>query len=125
MVTGCKVIRVVDGDTVELGCPDAVWPGGRADAARIVGYDSPELFSPQCPAEEEAATEAKAALARLLRQGEALVGGAGTLEVAFLGTDTYGRWLVDMRVGGERVSTVMVAGGHGRRYLGGLRGGWC
>lgn len=111
METDCRVIRVVDGDTVELACP-----GRAAERARIVGYDAPELSSPGCVAELAAAEAARGGLSAMV---------VGPVEVAFLGRDTYDRALVDMRAGGERVAARMVAEGHGRRYLGGLRGGWC
>lgn len=112
MEGGCEVARVVDGDTVQLVCD-----GRRAERVRLTGFDAPELFSPQCPAEKRAAEASRDALARLVE--------GRPVEVAFVGTDKYRRPLVDMRVGDERVATRMVAEGHGRRYLGGLRGGWC
>jgi micrococcal nuclease len=113
MVPECRVARVLDGDTVDLVCP-----GRRGIRARIVGYDAPELFSPRCTVEREAAVKAKRALG-------AWVMHATRTEVAFLGTDRYGRALVDMRLSGQRVATAMVASGSGRRYFGHLRGGWC
>lgn len=112
MEGGCEVARVVDGDTVRLVCD-----GRRAERVRLIGFDAPELFSPQCPAEKRAAEASRDALARMVE--------GRPVEVAFVGTDKYRRPLVDMRVGDERVATRMVAEGHGRRYLGGLRGGWC
>jgi endonuclease YncB( thermonuclease family) len=113
MSEGCAVGYVIDGDTVELRCAD-----GRELRARITGYDSPELFSPRCPAEAAAADAARRALA-------AMVDGASRTEVAFLGRDRYRRELVDMRLDGTRVATAMVDAGHGRRYFGALREGWC
>lgn len=112
MQGGCEVARVVDGDTVHLVCD-----GRRAERVRLTGFDAPELFSPQCPAEKRAAEASRDALARMVE--------GRPVEVAFVGTDKYRRPLVDMRVGDERVAARMVAEGHGRRYLGGLRGGWC
>ncbi|MFO1210597.1 MAG: thermonuclease family protein [Amaricoccus sp.] len=109
----CRVVRVLDGDTVDLACP-----GRRAVRARIVGYDAPELYSPRCTAERDAAVRATRILGTR-------VGNATRTEVAFLGRDRYGRTLVDMRLGGQRVAREMVASGAGRRYPGGLRGGWC
>lgn len=109
----CRVVRVLDGDTVDLACP-----GRRAVRARIVGYDAPELYSPRCTAERDAAVRATRILGTR-------VGNATRTEVAFLGHDRYGRTLVDMRLGGQRVAREMVASGAGRRYPGGLRGGWC
>lgn len=109
----CSVLRVIDGDTIDLACP-----GLGTLRTRIVGYDAPERFSPQCVEEKTAADAASAALGRWVRQG-------GRVEVALEGVDRYGRELADMRLGGERVARVMVAQGHGRRYLGHARGGWC
>jgi endonuclease YncB( thermonuclease family) len=56
---------------------------------------------------------------------ETLVARAARTEVAFLGRDRYHRALVDMRLDGARVAAGMVEAGHGRRYFGRLRGGWC
>jgi endonuclease YncB( thermonuclease family) len=113
MTADCRVVRVIDGDTVDLACA-----GRGAVRARIVGYDSPELFSPGCDAERAAAEEARRVLENWVRRS------AGT-EVAFLGSDRYDRRLVDMRLSGQRVATAMVEAGNGRRYFGSLRGGWC
>jgi micrococcal nuclease len=113
MRADCRVLDVLDGDTVELACP------ARARMrARIVGYDSPELRSPACEAERAAAAAAREALGAWLRQ-------ATRVEVAVLGRDRYGRRLVDMRLDGRRVARGMVEAGKGRRYFGRLRGGWC
>ena len=100
MTRDCRVLQVVDGDTVDLGCP-----GRGTMRARIVGYDTPELFSPQCEAERAAAERAKQVLATWVRH-------ATRTEVAFLGHDRYGRTLVDMRLSGQRVAQGMVEGGH-------------
>jgi endonuclease YncB( thermonuclease family) len=113
MSADCRVARVIDGDTVDLGCVDR-----GAVRARIVGYDSPELFSPGCAAERAAAEEARRVLVNWARH-------ATSTEVAFLGRDRYDRELVDMRLSGQRVATAMVETGNGRRYFGSLRGGWC
>ncbi len=113
MTPGCRVARVLDGDTVDLFCPERGWL-----RARIIGYDSPELFSPRCMAERDAAVHATRVLGTWVRM-------ATSTEVAFLGHDRYRRTLVDMRLSGQRVARAMVASGNGRRYFGGLRGGWC
>jgi endonuclease YncB( thermonuclease family) len=111
MTRDCRVSGVVDGDTVNLFCV-----GRGTVRARIVGYDTPELFSPRCAA--EAAERARQALATWAWH-------ATSTEVAFLGRDRYGRGLVEMRLSGQRVAAGMVGGGYGRRYLGHLRGSWC
>src|SRR5690606_10752076 len=43
VVSGCRVVHVVDGDTVDFSCP-----GEGVIRARITGFDAPELYSPQC-----------------------------------------------------------------------------
>ncbi len=113
MTRDCRVAGVVDGDTVNLFCV-----GRGTVRARVVGYDTPELFSPQCEAEREAAARAKQVLATWAWH-------ATSTEVAFLGHDRYGRALVDMRLSGQRVAEGMADAGVGRRYFGQLRGGWC
>jgi endonuclease YncB( thermonuclease family) len=109
----CSVVRVIDGDTLDLSCP-----GRGTERARITGYDAPELFSAGCDAERAAADQARRVLENWTRN-------AYPLEVAFTGRDRYDRALVDMRLGGSRVAAAMVEAGHGRRYFGALRGGWC
>ncbi len=113
MTRDCRVSGVVDGDTVNLECV-----GRGTLRARIVGYDSPELFSPRCESERAAAARAKQVLATWVWY-------ATRTEVAFLGHDRYGRTLVDMRLSGQRVATGMVESGNGRRYFGHQRSGWC
>jgi micrococcal nuclease len=113
MTTGCRILQVIDGDTLDLACS-----GLGGFRARLVGYDAPELFSPRCETERAAAQRARNTL-----QVWALH--APLTEVAFLGSDPYGRTLVDMRLGGQRVASAMVDTGNGRRYLGNARRGWC
>jgi endonuclease YncB( thermonuclease family) len=38
VVSGCRVVHVVDGDTVDFSCP-----GEGVIRARITGFDAPEL----------------------------------------------------------------------------------
>lgn len=109
----CRVLAVIDGDTVTLWCP-----GGPPERARLMGYDSPELFSPGCAAELIAAERAKWAL-RLMILGAAKVG------LQPEGRDRYGRALVRLTVDGHPVAARMIEAGHGRPYDGGRRRGWC
>jgi endonuclease YncB( thermonuclease family) len=48
--------RVIDGDTVRMG----------SVRVRLVGFDAPEIFSPQCPAELDRGLRAKNRLGALL-----------------------------------------------------------
>lgn len=109
----CRILRVIDGDTVTLMCP-----GDGMQSARILGYDTPEKFSPQCLAELVAAERASWALRTLIQK-------AGRLAVMREGVDRYGRLLVRLELDGLDVGRAMVRAGHARQYSGGLRGSWC
>lgn len=109
----CRVTLVVDGDTVRVWCP-----GRGVFKARLVGYDAPEVFSPDCMGERWRGTEATMALRSLLWR-------ADDLAFAFRGTDKYGRRLLRLTVDGRDVAERMVEAGHGRRYDGGRRRSWC
>jgi endonuclease YncB( thermonuclease family) len=112
-VDGCRVLHVVDGDTVDFRCP-----GAGVVRARLTGFDTPELYGPRCAAEAAAAVAAQAYLRWTLAR-------AGSLQVAMAGTDRYGRRLAGVHVDGDRLADRMVEGGHARRYAGGARQGWC
>lgn len=112
---GSSANCVVDGDTLRIG----------ARRIRLIGIDAPELRSPACPAEAAQAEAATKALLALVQQGPFdMTGPLGDPR------DKYGRELrVLTRV--QRDGTVqslgadLLATGTVRRYLGGLRGGWC
>lgn len=112
-VSGCRVVHVVDGDTVDFHCPDE-----GVIRARIVGFDTPELYSPQCASE---AVEALAAQTYL----RWTLGTAGQIKVILGGTDRWGRRLVEVFVDGDRLADRMIAAGHARPYDGGTRDAWC
>jgi endonuclease YncB( thermonuclease family) len=110
---GCRVISVVDGDTVTLWCP------GRApERARLTGFDTPELFRPRCLREAQMALRATWHLRLMLWRGERLT-------VVRRGYDRYGRALVGLAVDGVPVMREMLAAGLARPYEGGPRAGWC
>ena len=50
--TPCQVTHVVDGDTLHLDC------GGVTHKVRLLGYDTPEVYHPKCPAEKLAGDQA-------------------------------------------------------------------
>jgi micrococcal nuclease len=116
--TRCGPVRgeacVIDGDTFKLG----------ERKIRVVGIDAPEVKA-RCPAEAQAAEAATAELLRLLDLGPFEM-------VARLDqpSDRWGRELRTVRRMGPDGAWVSIAdqmreSGHARRYLGGLRTGWC
>ena len=109
----CRIVYVVDGDTVQVRCP-----ARGAFRARLVGYDAPEVFSSECEEELQKGREATKAL-------RALVERADDLAFAFGGTDEYGRRLLTLTADGRNVDRRMVEAGHGRRYGGEERPNWC
>jgi micrococcal nuclease len=111
--TGCRVTGVVDGDTVRLSCP-----GREENRGRLVGFDTPEVFSPQCASEWRRGVAATAYLRRAIWT-------ADEIETRIRGTDRYGRLLVALYLDGENIAARMVASGHARVYHGGARTGWC
>ena len=102
--------RVVDGDTVVLAIDlgnKIVW----SDTFRLKGIDTPERGQ---PGYREAATR----LTELIAHGIA--------RVQTFKPDKYGRWLVDIYVGGDcggevLVNTKLVLEGHARVYDGGKK----
>jgi micrococcal nuclease len=109
----CRIIRVVDGDTVSLICPE----DGMV-SARILGFDTPEKYAPQCLDEFVAAEKASWALRTMIQKAE-------RISLSQDGTDQYGRALVRLDLDGVDVARLMIRAGHGRPYGGGLRGTWC
>lgn len=109
----CRVIRVIDGDTLSLICPE-----DGMISARLLGFDTPEKYAPHCLGEFLAAERASWHLRTLIQRGDRMV-------VTHRGTDKYGRALVALEIDGVDVARLMIRDGHARAYGGGLRGTWC
>jgi micrococcal nuclease len=109
----CRMVQVVDGDTLRLWCRDT-----GLESARLTGFDAPELFSPQCFAETLAAHQAKWALRWVIWRADGL-------QMTREGQDRYDRVLMGLSDARGALATRMIAAGHARQYGGGQRGGWC
>ena len=109
----CRIIRVVDGDTLSMICPD-----DGMMSARLLGFDTPEKYAPKCFSEFAAAEQASWALRTMIQQAE-------QISLQREGSDQYGRALVRLELDGLDVARAMVRAGHAREYGGGLRGTWC
>ncbi|MGV8987056.1 MAG: thermonuclease family protein [Cypionkella sp.] len=108
----CQVSYVVDGDTLHLTCDGAL------HKVRLLGYDTPEVYHPLCPAEKragEAATD-------LMR---ALVASGPVSGVRFAGHDRYGRDLADVQIAGQDVAAHMLGSNLARPYAGHKHPDWC
>lgn len=109
----CRILRVVDGDTVSLICPEE-----GLESARLMGFDTPEKYAPQCLSEFIAAERASWALRTMIQK-------ADRLTMTRDGRDRFGRALVRLELDGVDVARLMVRAGHARLNAGGPRGSWC
>jgi micrococcal nuclease len=110
---GCRVLTVIDGDTVRILCP-----AQGMTAARLTGFDTPEITSPSCVSEFRDGVIATFLLRWKLWR-------AGRITAVPQGVDRYGRALVTLRLDGLDVAPAMIATDYAHRYGGGQRGGWC
>lgn len=109
----CRVVAVIDGDTVTMWCGGTVF-----ERARLTGFDTPEVFSPQCFSERWRGLRATLALKGALWS-------AGRIQLRPGERDRYDRVLVRMTVDGRSVGNDLIARGLARPYLGGGRRSWC
>ena len=109
----CRIISVIDGDTLTLMCQDS-----GIGRARIAGYDTPEKYAPKCLGEFLAAERAAWALRTLIQK-------ADRIGITHQGDDKYDRALVVLTLDGLDVARAMVRAGHARQYGGGPRESWC
>ncbi len=114
-----KVVRVVDGDTVDLALelfPDQFYQF----RVRLYGIDTPEKRPPKnSPHRDEEIDAAK-------RSTEALTTylyGTGYMvdRAVFREADKYGRWLCDFYINGIHVNEWMIKTGHAKPYFGGQK----
>ena len=113
-----RVVRIVDGDTVEVDARP--WPGQRMRVAvRLAGYDAPELRG-ECAAEREAARAAAAALMRLLPEGAEI-----RLDGVRPGKFAERMIARVLTADGRDAVASLLEDGHGRPHAGGRRAGWC
>ena len=102
-------IYMIDGDTAKI-----------ADISyRLVGFDTPETYEPQCDYEKALGDQAT-------RRARELVDRAGVVELVVLPSlDHYGRNLARMYVEGRDIGTILINEGLARVYLKGGRQSWC
>ena len=111
--SGCRISRVVDGDTITITCPDTARRN-----VRLTGFDTPETYKPQCAGEERLGQAATLHLRHLIAQ-------ASMVDLRTSGTDRYGRLLGRLALDGVDVARAMIAEGLAVPYSGGKRRNWC
>ncbi|KGB81871.1 hypothetical protein JT55_11075 [Rhodovulum sp. NI22] len=97
-----------------MACPD-----GSGSTARLVGFDTPETYRPECPAERRLGLQATAYLTRRLDSAAQVAVTSGG------GRDKYGRMLLRLYVDGRDIGQDMMAQGLAVPYDGGKRINWC
>lgn len=115
-----KVIKVTDGDTVQI---EALWvpaPIKQQVSVRVFGVDTPEKgFRAQCPAED-----AKGQAATVFTKD--LVAKAKKVQYTLYDWDKYGgRVLGDMILDGKSLREQLIANGFARAYFGDAKQSWC
>ena len=113
------VMRVIDGDTVEVDASTDLPPELATIRVRLRDADIPETWRPKCDSERKAGRAATAFVKRTIAT-------AGSLIVRNPSWGKYGgRVIADLILDGRSLSAMLIEAGHGRPYDGGKRGSWC
>ncbi len=115
-----QVIRVIDGDTVQITAPFLPQNLKKELALRIYGVDTPERGQKaKCKRERELSESAKTFVVNTLSS-------AKNIEIQLHKWDKYGgRVLGDLIIDGESLSSRLINGGLAFKYDGGKKKSWC
>jgi len=111
----CKVLRVVDGDTIDVNIDLGfnIWHRGRV---RMAGIDTPESRTRNLE-------EKKLGLASKARLKELLKGQKVSIQCT-KEKGKFGRILADVMVGDTNINKQLIDEGHAREYQGGKKIPW-
>ena len=120
VVHDLKIIRVIDGDTVEFEAPFLIDPLPKKLSIRVWGVDTPEKsFRAKC--EKEAAMGAEAT-----KFTKDLVANAKTTQISIYQWDKFGgRVLGDVIIDGNSLTKMLLDKGYAREYYGDAKQSWC
>ena len=120
VVYDLKIMRVIDGDTVEFEAPFLVDPLPKKLSIRVWGVDTPEKsFRAKC--EKEAAMGAEAT-----KFTKDLVANAKTTQISIYQWDKFGgRVLGDVLIDGQSLTKLLIDKGYAREYYGDAKQSWC
>lgn len=115
-----KVLRVIDGDTVEIEAPYLPAPLKPSLSIRVYGVDTPEKgFRAKC--EQEAQLGKKAT-----EFTTAKVQNARDIQVSLVEWDKFGgRVLGDVLIDGHSLTEMLIEEGFARPYHGEAKKSWC
>lgn len=115
-----KVLRVIDGDTIEIAATYLPVELRQKLSIRVLGIDTPEK-APRAKCLEEAALAQRASL-----HTKRLVANAKNIEMDIKGWDKYGgRILGTVRIDGVDLSESLISNGFARAYFGEKKQSWC
>ena len=115
-----KVLRVIDGDTIEIEATYLPVELRQKLSIRVLGIDTPEK-APRAKCLEEAALAQRASL-----HTKRLVADAKNIEMDIKGWDKYGgRILGTVRIDGVDLSESLISNGFARAYFGEKKQSWC
>lgn len=115
-----RVIRVVDGDTVQFEAPWVPAPIPQRISVRVFGVDTPEKgHRAQCPREAALGQRATEYTTRA-------VASASNIIVMLREWDKYGgRVLGDIMIDGRSLRAMLISEGLAREYFGEAKTSWC
>ena len=120
VVYDLKILRVIDGDTVEFEAPFLPDPLAKKLSIRVWGVDTPEKsFRAKC--DKEAAMGAEAT-----QFTKDLVANAKTTQISIYEWDKFGgRVLGDVLIDGQSLTKLLIEKGYAREYYGDAKESWC
>lgn len=115
-----RVIRVLDGDTVEIDAPFLPIELKQVLKLRIIEVDTPEKGSlAKCQKEAELSLAAT-------RFTQRVVSSSTKHQIKLVSWDKYGgRVLGDLYLDGKSLKDMLLKTGHARPYDGGKKASWC
>lgn len=115
-----KILRVVDGDTVEVAAPWVPAPIKQKMSIRIYGVDTPEKgFRGQCDKEKAMGEAASKFTKKVITESK-------VAQVWIIGWDKYGgRILGDIILDGKSLRKMLIENGFAREYYGDAKKSWC
>ena len=114
------VLRVIDGDTVEIEAPYLPEPLAPKLSIRVYGVDTPEKgWRGQCEREKALGQEASDFTTQLIQNADSIMVEIRTWH------KFGGRVLGDLWIDGESLTALLIAIGYARPYYGGAKQSWC
>jgi endonuclease YncB( thermonuclease family) len=115
-----KVIRAVDGDTIEFEIPGLPSELGTKLKLRVLGVDTPEKgFRAQCESEAKKGEEATKFAKEIIASG-------AKLQITLKEWDKFGgRVLGDILLNGQSLRAMLIQNGYAREYFGDAKQSWC